>query len=268
MTDPVRLRDTGGAARALLGAGKLEVPRAARQRALAFTGVAASVATTGTAAAAGATSLVKSVVMCVVLGTVGGGAASLAVSETVAHWQAPSVDARPAPAAPTPKRVAAASQAPAAAEPASEPAAVPAPPITETPAEPAAQAERRNTATPSAAPVAVSSPTPAPATSNASNASKPRAASLFDEQRIIESARAAVSRGDAQSALATLDSYSRTYQQGQFGPEALALRIEALSAKGDLTRARNLAADFRQRYPHHPLLASVQTAVQGSPSKH
>lgn len=266
MTDPVRLRDTGGAARALLSAGKLEVPRGARQRALAFTGVAASVATTGTAAAAGATSLVKSVVMCVFLGTVGGGAASLAVSETVAHWQAPSVDARRAPAAPTPKRVAVASLPPAAAEPASEPAAVPTPPVAEAPVEPTAQAERPSAAPPGATPIAAASPAPAPAPTT-SNASKPRAASLFDEQRIIESARAAVSRGDAHSALATLDSYSRTYQQGQFGPEALAIRIEALSAKGDVARARSLAADFRQRYPHHPLLASVQTAVQGSPSK-
>ena len=33
-----------------------------------------------------------------------------------------------------------------------------------------------------------------------------------------------------------------------------------------LARARSLAADFRQRYPHHPLLASVETAVQSPPS--
>jgi outer membrane protein assembly factor BamD (BamD/ComL family) len=90
---------------------------------------------------------------------------------------------------------------------------------------------------------------------------------LFDEQRVIESARAAVSRGDAPSALATLDYYERSYAHGQFGPEALALRIQALSAQGDLARARSLAAEFRQRHPHHPLLASVQAAVQSAPSK-
>jgi hypothetical protein len=252
MNDPVRLRDTDGAARALLGAGRLQVPHAARQRALAFTGIAASVATTGTAAAAGATSLVKSVVVCVCLGTLGGGLASLAVSETVARWQAPSVDAQPA--APPPKRSAASQPfAVVTAQPASEPAVVPPPPATE----PAAPLEHAGVASPTAA------TTLAPTTSSSS---KPRASNLFEEQRIIESARAAVSRGDAQSALATLDGYARSYAQGQFGPEALALRIEALSSKGDLARARNLAADFRQRYPHHPLLAPVQTAVQGPPS--
>jgi outer membrane protein assembly factor BamD (BamD/ComL family) len=98
-----------------------------------------------------------------------------------------------------------------------------------------------------------------------SNLSKgPRASSLFEEQRIIESARAAASRGDTGSALATLDSYQLAYPQGQFGPEALALRIEALSARGDLTRARSLAAEFQRRYPHHPMMAPVQAAVQGS----
>jgi hypothetical protein len=90
--------------------------------------------------------------------------------------------------------------------------------------------------------------------------------SLFEEQRSIESARAAVARGDAASALTTLDAYDRAYPQGQFGPEALALRVEALSAAGQLGRARGLAAEFERRYPHHPLLARVQGAVQGSSS--
>jgi hypothetical protein len=253
MKEPVRLRETGGAARALLGAGKLEVPHTSRQRALAFTGVAASLATTGTAAAAGATSLVKSVALCVCLGTMGGGLASLAVSETVARWQAP--DAEPAATATFAKRATAAAQPAAAAAPdaVSEPEAAPAPPAV--PAEPAAVANHASGA-------ALAAPLAAPPSSS----SKPRVSSLFEEQRIIESARAAVSRGDAHGALATLDGYARAYGQGQFGPEAMALRIEALSAKGDLGRARGLAGEFHQRYPHHPLLAPVQTAVQGPAS--
>lgn len=267
MNEPVRLRETGGAARALLSAGKLRVPNASRQRALAFTGVAASVVTTGTAAAAGATSLAKSVVVCVCLGTLGGGVASLVVSETVARWQAPRVEARSAPAATTQKRAVPVATPPSvAAAPASDvapeaaPASVQVAP-TEHPGSPA----RPATLAPASAPAAALAPVASAPLST--NSSKPRASNLFDEQRIIESVRAAVSRGDAQSALATLDGYAQTYAQGQFGPEALALRIEALSAKGDLTRARNLAGEFRQRYPHHPLLGSVQTAVQGASGK-
>lgn len=252
MNDPVRLRDTGGAAGALLSAGKLQVPHASRQRALAFTGVAASVAATGTAAAAGATSLVKSVMLCVCLGTVGGGVASLAVSETLSRVEATQVDVKPAAA---PRKAVAKPLIAAAPQQALE---VPAAPTETSPAVVEASPISHDGR------IGAVAPTPGAAPNSSSKA--PRAASLFDEQRIIESARAAVSRGDTQSALSTLDGYTRSNPQGQFGPEALALRIEALSARGDLTRARSLAADFRQRYPHHPLLASVQTAVQNTPS--
>jgi len=252
MTEPVRLRDTNGAARALLSAGKLEVPRGARQRALAFTGVAASVVTTGTAAAAGATSLFKSVVLCVCLGTVGGGVASLAVSETLSRLSATGAEPKPAVAAKAePKLTGAANRLGPTV-----------PPVTAPPAERADVPEPQPSDAPASAPV---NGGVAPTTAAPSNSSKaPRASSLFDEQRIIESARAAVSRGDAAGALATLDRYQQSYPQGQFVPEALALRIEALGARGDLARARGLAAEFERRYPHHPMLAPVQAAVQGA----
>jgi len=245
VNEPLRLRDSNGAARALLGAGKLEVPRGARQRALAFTSVAASVATTGTAAAAGATSLFKSVVVCVCLGTVGGGLASLAVSETLSRLQTTAADVKPAA---TRERPPSRSGATATPQPPPEAPVTPVPPSAPAPDAPVSSAVTVGPATTAAA---------APTNSN-----KPqRASSLFDEQRIIESARAAASRGDTASALATLESYQQIYGQGQFGPEALALRIEALSAKGELGRARSLAAEFQRRYPHHPLLASVQAAA-------
>ncbi|MES1182350.1 MAG: outer membrane protein assembly factor BamD [Myxococcales bacterium] len=253
MTEPVRLRDTNGAARALLSAGKLEVPRGARQRALAFTGVAASVVTTGTAAAAGATSLFKSVVLCVCLGTVGGGVASLAVSETLSRLSATGADPKPAIAAKAEPKP------PGAAKPFAPTAAplVPAPPAEQDSApEPKPSDARAN--------APVSGGVPLTSTTPGGVGKPPRASSLFDEQRIIESARAAVSRGDATGALTTLDRYRQSYPQGQFFPEALALRIEALSARGDLTRARSLAAEFERRYPHHPMLAPVQAAVQGA----
>jgi outer membrane protein assembly factor BamD (BamD/ComL family) len=58
-----------------------------------------------------------------------------------------------------------------------------------------------------------------------------------------------------------LDNYERSYPTPQFGPEALALRVEALRSSGQLAAARALAADFAQKYPHHPLLQRVQSAV-------
>ena len=50
-------------------------------------------------------------------------------------------------------------------------------------------------------------------------------------------------------------------REPQFWPEALALRIEALRSSGQLGKARALAADFAEKYPHHPLLGRVQSIV-------
>jgi len=250
MNAPQRLRDSEGPARALMGGSRLDVPSASRRRALAFVGTAAAgTAVSGTAAAAATASLVKGVVLCVCLGTVGGGVASLAVSETISRIEA----RHAAPTSPAtahafvPAVAQAASAAPVAPlvgealEPAPAPVAIATP-------EPAATRDARASA-PASAAAAAGSVAPAPAPS------------LFEEQRIIEAARAAVARGDAPTALATLDNYDRAYARGQFGPEALALRVEALSAAGQSSRARSLAAEFERRYPHHPLLARVQGAA-------
>jgi hypothetical protein len=252
MNGPVRLRDGSGAAKVLMGGSRLVVPSASRRRALAFTGAAASMAAGGTAVAAGATSLVKSVVLCVCLGTVGGGVASLAISEIVSQLEARQsgprhqVAVRPVASVRNTSLV----SPPSVVEPklVEAPASEPAPP----PEQPATKEARSAVPLPSPAVVPVTSV-----------AAKPRTApSLFEEQRVIESARAAVARGDVASALSTLDDYQRDYSQGQFGPEALALRVEALRSHGDSARAQALAAEFRQKYPHHPLLSRVEAAAK------
>ena len=254
MNGPLRLRDGDGAGRVLMGGSGLNVPSASRRRALTFVGTAAAgTAVSGTAVAATTTALVKGVVLCVCLGALGGGLASLAVSETFSRFET-----RPATVpAPAPTRAVSAvsPRAPLVVPEATELAPDAAPAAA---AERAATRDARPAAPPSAvsgaaAALASSRPTPAP--------------SLFEEQRIIESARAAVARGDTASALATLDGYDRAYAQGQFGPEALALRVEALSGTGQVGRARSLAAEFERRYPHHPLLSRVQAAAQGASSK-
>jgi hypothetical protein len=85
---------------------------------------------------------------------------------------------------------------------------------------------------------------------------------LLDEVKLIEAARGAARRGDAMGTLAALDQYSKAYPRAQFGPEALALRIEALSRSGSMSQARALAAQFGRIYPTHPLLGRVQAAVR------
>lgn len=246
MNEPMRLRDGDGAARRLMAGAVMHVPRASRRRAVAFTGTAATLGASATAVAASATSVVKSFVLCVALGAVGGGAVSLAASETVARLDTqPVSQAQPATAAPrpvprTPHSVAV--EAPAAAL---EAPLVDAPTVVE----PAANAGGKAKA----------------AGTNALPRVEPRVetplraeSSLFEEQRIIESARAAVARGDFRSAFALLDGYEHTYTAKQFWPEALALRVEALRGSGQLGAARALATDFAQKYPHHPLLQRVE----------
>lgn len=249
MTEPLRLRDGAGPARVLMAGSRLAVPSASRRKALAFTSAAASMAASGTAVAAGgATSLVKSVVLCVCLGTLGGGALSLAVSELVTRVD--SSRAHPTVAAPKPSRVERTRAPTASPPPLSEEAQASAPSA----AEPALPAAR------SGSPVAAAAP--AVPLALAPGRKLEPAPSLFEEQRAIETARGAVARGDATTALGLLDDYQSSYPRGQFRPEALALRIEALSQHGELGRARSLAAEFRHAYPHHPLLLRVQAAVQ------
>lgn len=253
---PVRLRDGDGPARLLMRGSGLNVPSAARRRALAFTGAAAGMAASGTAAAAGATSLVKSVVLYVVLGTAGGGVASLAISETISRLDAPS--ARATPTARGVKRALPPQNsvvvAPAPMEAVASPVPVPMPVPVVPAAPPIVPSDSGSSAR---TPLGTGS-----AAVPLASAKRPAAPSLVEEQALIESARAALARGDSTSALSTLDGYDRSHAQRQFGPEALALRVEALSSRGELGRARSLAAEFRQRYPHHPLLSRVQAAVQ------
>lgn len=256
MNEPVRLRDGEGAARRLMTGAVLHVPSASRRRAVAFTSAAASLGASTVAVTASAASVLKSFVVCVAIGAVGGGVMSLAASETIARLdqkterQAERV-VEPAALRPAQTRTPSAAEVVASAAPALEAPAV---------VEPAPPAELSAKAAPSksmgAAREEVAPSTPEPLSARAVAGS-----SLVEEQRIVESARAAVARGDLRAASAALDNYERSYPAKQFGPEALALRVEALHGAGRVSEARALAADFARRYPHHPLLQRVQGVV-------
>ncbi len=253
MNEPMRLRDGDGAARRLMAGAVMHVPGASRRRAVAFTSAATTVGASTVAIAASGGSVIKSFVLCVALGTVGGGVVSLAVSETITRLDTKSgssAQSRPNPAA-MPAVSPSLPREPEAAV-AEEPSPVAAPPVTELVAKDLgskgkALGQGDSVAPSLAMPGAPIRPAPG--------------SSLFEEQRIIESARAAMARGDVRSAFSLLDNYEQAYASKQFWPEALALRIEALRSSGQLGAARALAADFAQKYPHHPLLARVQSIV-------
>jgi TolA-binding protein len=243
MNDPVRLRDGAGPARTLMRGAELAVPRAARARALAFTASAASMTAGGTALAASGGALAKSIVLYVSLGVVGGGLASFGVSRALHPVdQPPSAALATSPAVRKSPPLLEASPSPSSdvGEPAVEARAAP------TDSAPAASAARE---------VAT------PRVTRAEPSSAPARRSLLDEQRVIESARAAITRGDAATGLKLLNDYERGFPQGQFHPEALALRVEALAGRGEGERARTLASEFARRYPQHPLLARVRASA-------
>jgi hypothetical protein len=253
MNEPMRLRDGEGAARQLMAGSVMRVPSASRRRAVAFTSAAATIGASATAVAASATSVMKSFLLCVAIGAAGGGVMSLAASETVARLD-PKAESH---AQPSPRL----NDAPGLSQ-GSPPAPVAV--VVETPRAVAVPA----LIVPVAKDVSVKGKSPmrdegvARGRDALEASGKARVEpSLFEEQRIIESARAAVTRGDTRSAFALLDNYERAYASKQFWPEALALRVEALRGSGQLTAARALAADFAQKYPHHPLLQRVRNAV-------
>jgi len=108
------------------------------------------------------------------------------------------------------------------------------------------------------APVVVEEAKVAPHAQQNSKPAPQRAPSLGREIDLIDAARAALSRGDARGALATLDAYSRIYPRGRLGMEAEVLRIDALERSGDTDGARRRAEIFLRHNPKSVLSARVR----------
>ena len=94
---------------------------------------------------------------------------------------------------------------------------------------------------------------------------------LAREVRQIDSARQALESRDAEGALAALDSYERSRVVGVLDREALLLKIEALSQKQELERAKALTRQYLERFPtdaHAPRLRALlgATREQGATS--
>jgi hypothetical protein len=72
---------------------------------------------------------------------------------------------------------------------------------------------------------------------------------LAQETRLLDTARGALLRGDAKSALVTLAEYERSFAHGMLAPEARVLCVRALLANGERAAAEALAARIVEAAP-------------------
>ncbi|MDP3235536.1 MAG: hypothetical protein Q8S33_12835 [Myxococcales bacterium] len=80
------------------------------------------------------------------------------------------------------------------------------------------------------------------------------------EKSYVEQARAAMARKDVDAALDALAQHERRFPKGQLTEERLALKVMALSSAGRSIEARNVAAEFRRRFPTGLFRAAVDDA--------
>jgi hypothetical protein len=80
---------------------------------------------------------------------------------------------------------------------------------------------------------------------------------------LLRSARAAIDRGDAASALRLLDQYRAQHPKGTLRQEELANRVLALCALGNKAAARTAAAELERQAPDSPHLARVRGSCAG-----
>lgn len=88
--------------------------------------------------------------------------------------------------------------------------------------------------------------------SGAAPAAPLKQGSLADEVAQLQKAKLALKGGNPARALAELGSYAQRFPRPMLGAEATVVRIEALSASGDTTRAKSLAAGFLAKNPNSP----------------
>jgi hypothetical protein len=131
------------------------------------------------------------------------------------------------------------------------PKSVPAPsPLTE----PAAESPAK-TARSAPAPSADATPS-APRTEERTQS----AGSLRAERLLIETASAALVRGDSKSAIAALRQHARSYPKGALAEEREVLLVKALAASGDDAAAEKRAKEFKKKFPGSMQQGSVDDA--------
>jgi hypothetical protein len=108
-------------------------------------------------------------------------------------------------------------------------------------------------------PAPVRAPLPPPA------APRPRATDTLDaEQRLLDTARAALVQQRPDAALEALQQHAKGYPAGQLAEERDALEVQALWKVGRDAEARSKGAAFRRRYPQSIFDAALD-ALEKSP---
>jgi len=79
---------------------------------------------------------------------------------------------------------------------------------------------------------------------------------------LLESATAALQRGDAATALSTLGRHARLYPRGALAEEREVLWVKALRAQGDDEGAERRAKEFRTKFP-----SSLQQGAVDKPGR-
>lgn len=144
----------------------------------------------------------------------------------------------------------------------------PAPPSVSEPAPPATTATATATVQPPASSV-VELPVSVPSASMSVTARPPPSPSplpatdAFDrEQSLLERARSALVRHDADAAEKALDEHDRQFPRSRHIEERDYLRIQVLRERGDTTRVRERAKAFLARYPDSMLRARVEPLAE------
>ncbi len=88
---------------------------------------------------------------------------------------------------------------------------------------------------------------------------------LGAERALLEIARAALARGDAEGALAALARHEATFPRGALTEEREGLRVQALVAAQRYDEARARAARFAHRYPRSLFSPVVRQALESIP---
>lgn len=86
--------------------------------------------------------------------------------------------------------------------------------------------------------------------------------SLAEEVALLDGARRALMRGDAEGALRILEQHTRVFSAGALIADAAVLRIEALAARGDKAGAISNARAFLAAFPRDPHATHVQNILQ------
>jgi hypothetical protein len=272
MSDPRRILDgpsTTPFERDLLESWASEQPSpAARARALAIAGVAAGTLAASTVATVAAASTTGAAAGTAAPGAAGAGGAGVAV---VAKWgvllalvigsavggvlvlrSARTADAPPA-AVPTSSLATAATAATTAQ---------PGPVITPAPTPP--PSDEPKAVSPADLPAAAPAALPATTATTAATSGATATPSFAEEIASFERARAALDAGDADRAIALVDTYERRFPAGTFLQEAEVLRVQALTRKGDSAGARRVGQRFLAAHPTSPHAARIRAILDAS----